>query len=171
MKRPSRRTVLALPLAALASAAPAGIRLAPTSRGTHLISWQGGNLELNLIPMSAVTQETSGVPVAYTHMRDDRSLYLPIADLIGITGLQLDGCPRVPRILWDNREHHFWDGFEGSFEPRNVVANEPKVEALGDNLIRASYYYIANHVKTTFHWEFSPPARPRYRANWTTTIE
>ncbi len=167
---PARRTVLTLPLAALVSAQQSGLRLIATPRGTHLISWPGGNLELNLVPMSVVTQETSGVPVGYTHMRDDQSLYLPIADLVGITGLQLDGSPRVPRILWDNREHHFWDGFEGSFEPRNVVANEPKVEAAG-NLIRASYYYIANHVKTTFHWEFAPPARQRYRANWTTTIE
>src|SRR3954470_7302203 len=92
---PARRTVLALPLAALGSAGTGGLRLSATSRGTHLVSWPGGNLELNLVPMSAATQETSGVPVGYTHMREDQSLYLPVADLIGITGLQLEGSPRV----------------------------------------------------------------------------
>ena len=166
-----RRTFFGLfPLAQTLFAA-GGMRLSLTSRGTYAIAWPGGNLELNLVPMSTAVLETSGVPVAYTKMRDDQSLYLPIADLVGITALQLEGSPKVPRILWDNREHHFWDGFEGSFEPRNVVANEPKVEADGPAMIRASYYYIANHVKTTFRWEFTPPAQPSYRANWTTTIE
>jgi len=178
MKRPiQRRTFLKLsPLTpALLSGRPGfaadGMRLSPTARGTHAIAWPGGVLELNLVPMSAAVLETSGVAVGYTRMREDDSLYLPVADLVGITALQLDGSPKVPRILWDNREHHFWEGFEGSFEPRNVVANEPKVESTGGAMIRASYYYIANHVKTTFHWEFTPPAEPRYRANWTTTIE
>src|ERR1700738_518025 len=148
-----RRTFFTLVPLAQSLFATGGMRLSPTSRGTYAIAWPGGDLELNLVPMSTAVLETSGVPVAYTKMRDDQGLYLPIADLVGITALQLEGSPKVPRILWDNREHHFWDGFEGSFEPRNVVANEPKVEAAGPDMIRASYYYIANHVKTTFRWE------------------
>jgi hypothetical protein len=85
--------------------------------------------------------------------------------------MRLEGAPAVPRILWDNREHHFWDGFDGAFEPRNAVVNEPKIEQSGDGLVRASCYYIANHVKTTMTWEFTPPAQPSWRANWTTIIE
>ncbi len=38
-------------------------------------------------------------------MRPEVSLLLPIADLVGIVDSQLDGLPRVSRILWDNREH------------------------------------------------------------------
>jgi hypothetical protein len=121
--------------------------------------------------MSLAVEDTAKQKVAYTKMRDDVSHYLPIADLVGVTAMRLEGAPPVPRILWDNREHHFWEGFEGSFEPRNVVVNAPRVEQVGDALIRASYYYIANHVKTTMTWEFTPPARPSYRANWTTAIE
>ncbi len=48
--------------------------------------------------------------------------------------------------------------------------NEPEVEKSGAALARASYYYIAKHVKTTVSWEFSSPSSPRHKANWTTTI-
>ena len=147
------------------------MRLSLTPRGTHQITWPGASIELNLVPMSLAVQETSGQKIGYTKMRGDASLYLPIADLVGLTAMRLDDTPPVPRILWDNREHHFWDGFEGSFEPRNVVVNEPKVEQVRDSVIRASYYYIANHVKTTITWEFTPPSRANCRANWTTIIE
>jgi hypothetical protein len=153
-----------------AARAAAGARFTKTPRGTYEVAWPGGNLELNFTPMSRETESTSGVPVRYTVMRDDASLYLPIADVVGITALRLDGAPAVPRVLWDNREHHFWDGHEGSFEPRNVVVNDPRIEQSGD-AVHASYYFIADHVQTTIRWEFKAPVNPACRANWTTTIE
>src|ERR1700685_3965204 len=90
----------------LAAAAPAvvraasgadGIHAAATPRGTHEIAWRGGSIELNLTPMSVAAEETARQKVAYTIMRDDVSHYLPIADLVGVTAMRLDGVPAVPR--------------------------------------------------------------------------
>lgn len=165
------KLLTAAPLTELSAAPAKTMRLTSTPRGTYEMAWPGGRIELNFVPMSPAVQETSGQKVAFTKMRADASLYLPIADLVGVTAMHLQDAPPVPRILWDNREHHFWDGFDGAFEPRNVVVNEPRIEQQGDALVRASYYYIANHVKTTITWEFSPPAKANCRANWTTTIQ
>ena len=93
-------------------------------------------MEVNLVPMNPDVTALTGIPIGYVKMRPEVSLMLPIADLVGIVDFQMNGLPRVPRILWDNREHHFWDGFEGSFEPRNSLVNEPKAETSGAALAR-----------------------------------
>jgi hypothetical protein len=167
-----RRDIIKLTAALAASGAASGesTSLSTTSRRTHKIQWTGGGIELNLEPMNPQVAAVAGMPIGYVQMRPEVSLLLPVADLVGIVSFQLQGMDRVPRILWDNREHQFWEGFEGSFEPRNTVVNEPKIEQVGESRVRASYYYIANHVRTSIGWEFSPPSSARYKANWTTTI-
>lgn len=171
MNRRNILQLLAVSPACFAQPAARGVRFTAKASGAYAVSWSGGSLELNFTPMSRAAAETSGVPVRYAVMRDDASLHLPIADLVGITALRLDRAPPVPRVLWDNREHHFWEGHEGSFEPRNVVTNDPRVEQAGSAMVRASYYFIADHVMTAMSWEFTAPANPAHLANWTTIIE
>src|SRR5579862_2178986 len=97
-RRTWMRMLASTPLAAGPAAAATAIHFKATSRGTYEIAWRGGNIELNLVPMSLAAAETAGQKVAYTKMRDDASLYLPIADLVGVTAMRLDGAPPVPRI-------------------------------------------------------------------------
>ena len=142
-----------------------------TSRGTHQIRWTDGSVELNLIPMNRRVSEGNEMRVGYAAVLAEGVLSNSIADLVGITGLELAGCPPVPRICWDNREHHFWHGFEGSFEPRNVVVNFPTVTVSPDRTsVHVSYYFITNHVKTTVTWKFCDPALSNHKAIWDTLI-
>ena len=125
-----------------------------TTESIYRVTWSKGELRFNLVPMNSHAAGGNAVRVGYASMRPEGILSNSIADLVGIVGLQLNGCPDPPRICWDNREHHFWDGFEGAFEPRNVVVNSPKAELADDNrLLRVGFYYIANLVKTSVEWK------------------
>ena len=78
-----------------------------TDRGTFCIEFGGGSLELNLIPMNTRVADHGKMRVGCARMHPDGVLDNSLADLVGITALQLNGCPPVPRILWDNREHQW----------------------------------------------------------------
>lgn len=147
-------------------------RVLETPKGTYKIHWEDSSIELNLIPMNPRVTADAGVEVEYVHVRPDLSILAsPISDLVGIVGLSFDGAPRIPRICWDNREHHFWEGFEGTYEPRNVVVNAPEIETdESGSLVRASYYFVANHVKTGVAWEFLDPKLSPYKFAWNTAI-
>ena len=134
-----------------------------TPRGTLQAVQGTGALELNLQPMNSGVQ--NGLQVGYATVRDDGVLGNSLFDQVGIVGLQLSGCPPVPCICWDNREHQYWDGNEGSYEPRNVIANAPRAGVDDDGSCWASYYYVSQFVKTTVHWRFHPRQR-----HWDTTI-
>ena len=147
------------------------MQLRETDQGTHLIEFTGGWLELNLTPMNTRVADGGKMNVGYARMHPDGVLDNSLADLVGITALQLNGCPPVPRILWDNREHQWWTGFDGSFEPRNTVVNAPTISLAEDGTcVEASYYYIANHVRTTVTWLFREDAAHDGRPMWDTTI-
>jgi len=79
--------------------------LRETDRGTYRIGFSSSALELNLTPMNARVAATGKMTVGYARMHPDVDNSL--ADLVGITALQLNGCPPVPRVLWDNREHQW----------------------------------------------------------------
>jgi hypothetical protein len=108
-----------------------------TSKSVYRLTWADGHLDINLVPMNR--DATCGTAVGYAAVRPDGVLSNSIADLVGIVGLGLNNCPSVPRICWDNREHQFWDGFEGAFEPRNVVVNSPSVDRIGSQGIKARF--------------------------------
>lgn len=93
-----------------------------------------------------------------------------VADLVGIVGLQLKDWPKTPRICWDNREHHFWEGFSGGFEPRNTIVNDSTLNELGDGSVEISFYYIVNYIKTKIKWRFSD-APGGVSILWDTMIE
>jgi len=121
-----------------------------TSKSTYKVLWSGGPLCLNLVPLNCAAGS-----VGYATVEPASVLSNSLGDQVGIVELSLKNCPTVPRILWDNREHHFWEGFEGGFEPRNVVVNAPTVELTNSKTaVKASFYYIANYVKTTVQWLF-----------------
>ena len=141
-----------------------------TSQSIYKVSWSGGDFCLNLVPLNQGAT-CSGMGVGYASVQPAGKLANTISDLVGIVGLGLQGCPRVPRIHWDSREHHYWDAFEGTFEPRNVVVNAPTVEFVGnDQTVRASYYYIANYVKTTLAWVFRETDFVAGKPVWETVI-
>lgn len=145
--------------------------LRETDRGTYRVECSGGALELNLTPMNTRVADRGRMTVGYARMHPDGVLDNSLADLVGITSLQLNGCPPIPRILWDNREHQWWTGFDGSFEPRNAVVNAPTIALAEDRAcVEASYYYIANHVRTTVTWRFREDAAHGCRPMWDTTI-
>ncbi len=124
-----------------------------TLHSTHMVTGPAGQLCLNLVPMNTAAADNNGLGVGYASARPEGILANTIFDLVGIVGLDLNGCPRVPRICWDNREHQFWDGFEGAYEPRNVVVNAPTTELVDEgNRVRAGYYYIANRIQTRVEW-------------------
>lgn len=164
-------------LAGLAEASYGGspdseqVEVQKTPKDSYQIRVKGASIELNLVPMNSQIVEDAGEKVAYTKVRPDVVLLAsPISCLVGIVGLTLDGVPRVPRVVWDNREHQFWDGFEGTYEPRNVVVNAPQVEVTPDrSAVQACCYYVANFVKTTIAWRFSNPPLPEYKCMWDTT--
>ena len=83
------------------------MELRETDRGTFRIEFSRGSLELNLTPMNARVAEAGQMHVGCARMHPDGVLDNSLADLVGITALQLNGCPPVPRILWDNREHQW----------------------------------------------------------------
>ena len=143
-----------------------------TPKGTYKIHWQDSSIELNLIPMSLGATAAAGIEVDYVRVRPDLNIFSsPVSDLVGIVGLSFDGVPRIPRICWDNREHHFWEGFEGTYEPRNVVVNAPEIKSdESGSLVRASYYFVANHVRTGVTWEFPDPKLSPYKLAWNTAI-
>lgn len=146
------------------------MKVEETPKDTANIIWDGGSLEINLVPANKFL--TDNVPkTVYSCARwENRLIY--VHDSVGIVNLQLDGCSPVPRICWDNREHHFWQGFSGGFEPRNTIVNDPGVFMEGDYAV-ASFYYIANFVKTSVRWVFSEPSEHGCLAFWDTffTIE
>lgn len=142
-----------------------------TERGTYRIELNGGALELNLTPMNRRVMNSANMPVGYAGMHPDGVLDNTIADLVGVTALHLNGCSPIPRILWDNREHQWWNGFDGSFEPRNTAVNTPGVSLAEDgSCVEASYYYIANYVRTTVTWRFREHIAPTCRLTWDTTV-
>jgi hypothetical protein len=148
------------------------VELSKTTKDSYQIRVRGASIDLNLVPMNSQIVSDCGEKVAYSHVRPDVVvLASPISCLVGIVGLTLDGAPRVPRIVWDNREHQFWDGFEGAYETRNVVVNEPSVGVARDkSAVHASCYYIANFVKTNISWRFANPLYPEYSCMWDTTF-
>ena len=141
------------------------MNISETPRGTYRIDWRGGYLELNLTPMNP------HVGARYAHVLPEDVLSNSIHDFVGVTALGFDLAPVNPRIVWDNREHHWWDGFEGCFEPRNTVVNSPAVRRVqADGSVEASFYFIANHVQTTVAWKIHDPQDSPHRAKWDTRI-
>ncbi len=123
-----------------------------TERNTYRITWGQGELEINLIPANGHLPTTSYASLGF----NGQLIFLH--DNVGIVGLCLNGCPPVPRICWDNREHHFWQGFNGAFRPRNTAVNAIQVESSADDSqVRVSCYYISDYVKTTISWLFREP--------------
>jgi hypothetical protein len=176
-------SALAMPLRSTASTglaqSPSGspasretVSVLKTPKDSYQIRVKGATIDFNLVPMNSQIAEDCGEKVAYSSVRPDAVvLASPISCLVGIVGLALDGSPRVPRIVWDNREHQFWEGFEGTYEPRNVVVNAPRVEVTADkSAVEVSYYYIANFVKTTITSRFADPPFAEYKCMWDTTI-
>jgi len=128
------------------------MRVSDSDRETIEVAWTQGELEVNLIPMNRHLSTN-----CYCSSGFDGSM-ITAQDNVGIVALQLRGCPPVPRICWDNREHHFWRGFSGSFTPRNTVVNDIAVRQSADEeQVTISCYYIADFVKTTMTWSFSEP--------------
>jgi len=75
----------------------------------------------------------------------------------------------VPRICWDNREHHFWDGFSGGFLPRNTIVNDVNVvNSVDERSVCISFFYIANFIKVTQSWRFEEPEEEGV-LSWDTT--
>jgi len=140
------------------------MKIEQTNRGTYEVAWSKGALEVNLVPANPDLKTTSYASAAF----NGQMIYLH--DNVGITALRLDGCPPVPRICWDNREHHFWRGFNGGFRPRNTVVNDVKISRAGDNShVRISCYYIVDFVKTTVAWLFREPQEDQMIA-WDTSF-
>ena len=146
------------------------MKIKETSRNTTNIIWNEGQLEVNLVPVNKFLIDNTP-KTTYACPRWENKL-IGVHDNVGIVNLQLDGCSKVPRICWDNREHHFWKGFSGGFEPRNTIINDPQVFMNGDCAV-ASCYYIANFVKTSIKWVFRDPREHGCLALWDTffTIE
>ncbi len=141
-----------------------------TSKSIYQVTGSGGDFSLNLSPLNHGAGHC-GMGVGFASVDADGKLANTISDLVGIVGLGITGYPRVPRIHWDSREHHYWDAFEGVFEPRNVVVNAPTVEFVGNSdTVQASYYYIANYVKTTVAWIFREAAFVAGKPTWDTVI-
>jgi len=128
------------------------MKIERTERNTYKIVWNRGELEVNLIPANGGLSTTAYAQSAFGGQM------IILHDNVGITALRLKGCPPVPRICWDNREHHHWKGFNGGFHPRNTVVNDIKINPSADELsVRVSFYYIADYVKTTMSWLFTEP--------------
>jgi hypothetical protein len=146
------------------------MKIEETPENTIVIKWRGGQLEINLVPVNKLLNDNNYKP-AYACPGRDKQLII-VRDKVGIVNLQLDACPEVPRICWDNREHHFWKGFSGGFEPRNTIINDPQV-FMDEDCALVSCYYIANFVRTSVKWVFSEPAEHGCLAFWDTffTIE
>lgn len=128
------------------------MKIEPTERNTYTLTWPKGELEVNLIPANTMLPTTR-----YARPCHDRQL-IHLVDNVGIIALRLKDCPPVPRVCWDNREHHFWQGFNGGFRPRNTVVNDIKIVPGDDGAsVYISFYYIADFVKTTIVWLFADP--------------
>ncbi|MEN8230908.1 MAG: hypothetical protein ABFS38_22320, partial [Bacteroidota bacterium] len=142
------------------------LKISETDRNTFEINWGKGKLEINLIPVNRYLPTSSPVTPCF-----DEQL-LCAHDNVGIVSLQLDSCPPVPRILWDNREHHFWQGFNGGFRPRNTTVNDIRVHQSDDKRsVSVSCYYIVDFVKTTITWVFQEPEEEGVMAQWDTYFE
>ena len=130
-----------------------------TERDTIRISWDNGELEVNLVPVNPLLSSSSNIfKCASSNVSFEKQL-LGVNDCVGIVALKLKNCPAVPRICWDNREHHFWRGFCGGFEPRNTIVNNVEILLSEDESSAAvSFYYIVNFVKTIVKWVFREPA-------------
>lgn len=128
------------------------MKLEITERNTYKVTFKHGSLEVNLIPANGLLPMSQPCKVKW----DGKLIYTH--DNVGITALKLKDFPPVPRICWDNREHHFWNGYSGGFEPRNTIINDIKVNQTTDERsVSISFYYIANFVKVTESWFFEEP--------------
>lgn len=128
------------------------MKIERTERNTYKIAWSRGELEVNLIPVNGCLSTTAYATSAFGGQ------IIVLHDNVGITALRLKGCPPVPRICWDNREHHHGKGFNGGFRPRNTVVNDIQINPSADGLsVRVSFFYIVDHVKTTVSWLFKEP--------------
>ncbi|MFC1712856.1 hypothetical protein ACFL6S_04255 [Candidatus Poribacteria bacterium] len=124
-----------------------------TKRNTYKLMWRHGELEVNAIPANGA------LPSSQYARAGSNGQLIYLHDNVGIVALRINGCPHVPRICWDNREHHFWQGFNGGFRPRNTVVNDIRISQFDeDSSISVSFYYIADAVKTTLSWLFSEPS-------------
>jgi len=92
-------------------------------------------------------------------------------DNVGIVAFRLQDCPAVPRICWDNREHHFWQGFNGGFRPRNAVVADIRVGLSGNgSTADISFSYVADFVRTTQSWRFREPKHSEAFLTWDTSF-
>jgi hypothetical protein len=141
------------------------MKISPTERNTYQLTFPRGELEVNLIPANG------RLPTSQPCSLEWNGNLICVHDNVGITALQLKGCPPVPRICWDNREHHFWEGYSGGFEPRNTIVNDIQIHPGADErTVTISYYYIANFVKVTQSWRFAEPQDDSF-ITWDTTIQ
>lgn len=135
------------------------MKLEKTERNTLKIGWHKGELEVNLVPVNPILSSSSNIYKSRSSNVSFERQLLSINDCVGIVALKLKDCPAVPRICWDNREHHFWRGFCGGFEPRNTIVNNVEIFLSEDkSSVVVSFYYIVNFVKTTVKWVFKEPA-------------
>ncbi|MFA6566971.1 MAG: hypothetical protein WCS96_02050 [Victivallales bacterium] len=148
------------------------MKIEETIRNTANIMWEGGQLEVNIVPVNKYLTDSNYNPKTSYAKSSWQNRIIGVHDNVGVVNLHLDGCPKVPRICWDNREHHFWKGFSGGFEPRNTIINDPQIFMDGTHAV-VSCYYIANFVKTSVKWVFSEPSEHGCLSVWDTffTIE
>ena len=128
------------------------MEIGETTNSTYKISWDKGELEVNLIPANRHLLINHSPATVCCKPRFDGGL-IYAHDNVGITSLKLTGFPQEPRICWDNREHHFWKGFNGAFRPRNAIVNEIQMKQ-EKSAIALSFYYIVDFIRTTVSWTF-----------------
>lgn len=139
------------------------MKIHKTERGTYRLSWPQGELEINLIPSNDLLPMSCGPRSQW----GGRMIYLH--DNVGIVGLKFHGCPAVPRICWDNREHHFWQGFNGGFRPRNTVVGDISIGLSEDSsTVDISFSYVSDFVRTTQSWHFRDPQGTDAYITWDT---
>jgi hypothetical protein len=77
------------------------VHVVETPRNTYQIAWNGGKLELNLMPMNQRAVEGNKYKVSYSRGK----IIDGMADAVGIIGLRLENASPIRRICWDSREH------------------------------------------------------------------
>jgi len=140
------------------------MKIIETERNTFEITWEQGKVEINLIPANRFLPTSSSCRPAFN------GELITVHDNVGIISLQLNNCSPVPRVCWDNREHHFWRGFNGGFRPRNTIVNDITIKQSEDkNLVSVSYFHVVDFVKTTMTWIFKEPENGAL-AQWDTNF-
>jgi hypothetical protein len=76
-----------------------------------------------------------------------------VADGVGICYLRISGCEPIKRILWDNREHQFWRGYQGTFRPRRVPVKMHGSKKEG-TIKEAWLEYECDGILTEQRWRF-----------------